>query len=102
MGPRRLGAVAIVLLAACSAPDVQPITVESDRFPGVGIECGGDPGLTESECLDWAVQLLSSGPKDTATLVLTYRDDENARCAADYFAANGRMLRTAAARCPGS
>lgn len=100
MGTRRLGAVAVVLLAACTMP-VQPMTIESEQFPEVDIKCGGEPGLAESECLDWAVQLLSSGPPDTATLVLTYRDGD-ARCAADYFAANGRMIRTAAVRCPGS
>ena len=92
---RVLGALAVVVLAACST------TVESARFPNVSVECGGAPGLTESDCLDWAERILASAPVDTAKLVLTYGAG-NARCAADYFAADGRMLMTAAARCPGS
>jgi hypothetical protein len=36
---------------------------------------------------------------ETTELVLNYRSG-NARCAADYFAADGRMLMTAPARCP--
>lgn len=77
------------------------MTVESARFPEVIIECGGDPGLTERECQAWAEQLLSDGPVGTAKLVLTYCTG-NARCSADYFAADGRMLMTAAAHCPAS
>ncbi|MBW3613008.1 MAG: hypothetical protein KY392_04005 [Chloroflexi bacterium] len=80
-------------------PPPQPMTVESGRFPGVTIECGGDPGLTEDECQAWAEQLLASGPSETTKLVLTYPTG-NSRCAADHFSANGRMLMTAAARCP--
>ncbi len=45
--------------------------------------------------------MLSGGPMETTKLVLTYRSG-NARCAADYFAADGLMLMTAAARCPAS
>lgn len=74
----------------------QPLTVDSGRFPEVSIQCGGDPGLTERGCEAWAEQLLSSAPSETTKLVLTYRTG-NARCAADYFAANGRMLMTVAA-----
>lgn len=95
MSLRVLGALAVVVLAACS------MTVESARFPDASIECGGDPGLTEGECLDWAEQVLSAAPVNTAMLVLSYRTG-NARCAADYFAADGRMLMTSAARCPAS
>lgn len=98
---RGLAALAAALLVACSAVGPQPMTIESARFPGVTIECGGDPGLTERQCLEWADQLLSTGPVGTVELVLTYRTG-NARCAADHFAANGRMLMTAAARCPAS
>lgn len=75
------------------------MTVESERFPEVSIECGGDPGLAAVECEEWAEQLLRPAPVGTTTLVLTYRTDDS-RCAADYFAANGRMLMTAAAQCP--
>ena len=96
---RGLAMLAVVLLVACSTAGPQPMTVESDRFPEVTIECGGDPGLTESECVSWAEQLLSTGPMGTVKLVATYRTG-NARCGADYFDANGRMLMTAAARCP--
>ncbi len=93
---RGLAALASVLLVAC-----QPLTVESGRFPEVTIECGGEPGLTERECVDWAEQLLATDPVATARLVLTYRTG-NARCAADHFAADGRMLMTAAGPCPPS
>lgn len=99
MARRRLAALGGLLLVACSAAPPQPMIVESDRFPGVTIECGGDPGLTEEECHAWAEQLLASGPSETTKLVLTYRTG-NARCGADYFAVNGRALMTAAARCP--
>jgi hypothetical protein len=95
MALRLLGALAIVVLTACS------MTVESARFPDVSIECGGAPGLTEGECLDWAEQMLSAAPVNTAKLVLTYQTG-NIRCAADYFAADGGMLMTSAARCPAS
>jgi len=101
MAFRRLAALVAVLLAACSAAAPQSTTVEPGRFPGVTIECGGDPGLTARECEAWAEQMLSGGPIKTTKLVLTYRTG-NARCAADYFAADGRMLMTAAARCPAS
>ncbi len=94
-------ALGAVLLVACSAAAPQPMTVESGRFPAVTIECGGDPGLTDRECRAWAEQLLGSGPIETTKLVLTYRSG-NSRCGADYFSANGRMLMTAAARCPAS
>lgn len=92
---RVLRALPVVVLAACS------MTIESARFPDVSIECGGAPGLSESECLDWGEQMLSAAPANTAKLVLTYQTG-NARCAADYFAADGRMLMTSAARCPAS
>ena len=92
---RLFGGLAAVILAGCS------MTVESARFPDASIECFGGRALTEAECLDWAEKLLSTAPVDTAKLVLTYRTG-NARCAADYFAADGRMLMTAAGRCPGS
>lgn len=98
---RGFAALGAVLLVACSPAAPQPTTVEPGRFPEVAIECGGDPGLTGRECQAWAEQLLSSGPVGTAKLVLTYRTG-NARCAAESFAANGRMLMAAAARCPGS
>ena len=98
MGVRGLAVVGAVVLVACSVPPPQPMIVESGRFPGVTIECGGDPGLTEEECQAWAEQLLASGPSETTKLVLTYRTG-NSRCAADHFA-NGRMLMTASARCP--
>lgn len=101
MASRGHAALASLLLAACSAATPQPMTVESGRFPDVSIECGGDPGLTERECEAWAGQLLSTGPTETSKVVLTYRTG-NARCAADYFSADGRMLMTAAARCPAS
>ncbi len=101
MAFRGLAALAAGLLAACSAAALQPMSVESGRFPEVTIECGGDPGLTERECEAWAEQMLSGGPMETTKLVLTFRSG-NARCAADYFAADGLMLMTAAARCPAS
>ena len=91
--------LATVLLVACSPAAPEPMPAEAVRFPEVSIECGGDRGLTERECQAWGDELLSSGPIETTTLVMTYRTG-NARCAADYFAANGQMLMTAAARCP--
>ena len=99
MGARGLAVVGAVVLVACSAAAQRPMTVASDRFPAVTIECGGDAGLTEEECQAWAEQLLASGPSETTKLVLTYRTG-NSRCAADHFSADGRMLMTAAARCP--
>ena len=94
MRRRLLGIVSAVVLTACS-------TVESSHFPDISIECGGGRGLSEGECLEWADQMLSAAPVDTAKLVLTYRSGD-ARCAADYFAGGGHMLMTAAARCPDS
>jgi len=99
MRDRLLATLGALLLAACAAANPPSVTVESTRFPGVTIECGGDPGLTERRCLTWAEQLLPGRPIETARLVLTYRAG-NARCAADYFAANGRALMSSAARCP--
>lgn len=99
MASRGLATLAALLLAACSAPVSTPFTVESDRFPDVTVECAGDPGLTERECEAWAEQMVSTGPAETSKVVLTYRTG-NARCAVDYFSADGRMLMTAAARCP--
>lgn len=75
------------------------MTVESVGFPQLTIECGGE--LTEGECQDWAEQMLSSGRIESTRLVVTYRTG-NSRRAADYFAATGRLLVTAAARSPGS
>ena len=95
MTPRVLGLLVAVVLAACS------MTVQSARFPDVSIECGGDTGLSENECLEWAEQVLSAAPVETARLVLTYRTGD-ARCAAESFAADGRLLMTSAARCPES
>lgn len=110
-----LRAVALLLglgLAACSVPSTDPaspmpITVESAQFPDVEIECGGEGGLSEVDCLNWAEQMLPpaptrpSGGEDVPVvkLVLTYRAG-NSRCAADYFAAHGRLVMTVAARCP--
>lgn len=99
MASRGRAALAALLLAACSSPIWTSFTVESDRFPAVTVECTGDPGLTEPGCEAWAEQMLSTGPNETSRLVLTYRTG-NARCAADYFSADGRVLMTAAARCP--
>ena len=98
---RTLGALAVIGLAGCSLSAPLVMTVESARFPDASIECGGDRGLSEDDCVDWAEQVLTAAPVDTAKLVLTFRTG-NARCAADYFAADGRMLMTAAARCPAS
>lgn len=101
MAFRGLAALGAVLLVACFPAAPQPMTVESGQFPEVAIECGGDPGLTERECQAWAEQILPSGPVGTTKLLLTYRTG-NSRCAAESFAASGRMLMTAAVRCPGS
>ena len=95
MTRRVLGLLMAVVLAACSVP------VQSARFPDVSIECGGDPGLSESDCLEWAEQVLSAAPVETAGLVLTYRSGDD-RCAAESFAADGRLVMTSAARCPES
>lgn len=99
MGLRTLGVLAVVVPTACATPMSSPTTVESAEFPEVRIECGGDPGLGDSECLAWAEQMLSTAAVDATKLVLTFRAGK-ARCAADFFAADGRMLMTAAARCP--
>ena len=99
MALRALAVLATVLLVACSAAAPEPMPAEAVRFGGVSIECGGDRGLSEHECQAWGEELLSSGPIETTALVMTYRTG-NSRCAADYFAAHGQMLMTAAARCP--
>lgn len=110
----RVGAVvmlAVMVLPACAMPlndpvAQMPITVESALFPDVAIECSGER-LSEDECLKWAEEMLPAAPTRpsggeglaVAKLVLTNRTG-NSRCAADYFAADGRLVMTAAARCP--
>ena len=99
-------------LAACSAPSgdpasQMPITVESAQFPDVEIECRGDGGLSADDCLSWAEQMLPAAPTrpsggediPVAKLVLTYRTG-NSRCAADYFAGDGRHRHHQSASCP--
>lgn len=77
--------------------------MESAKFPGVRIECGGDASLSDEACRDWGdMTLAGPGPaqgKAIARLVLTFRTG-NSRCAADFYDAGGRLLATAAARCP--
>lgn len=112
MGIRAVVLLLGLALSACSTssgdPASQmPVTVESARFPDVEIQCGGDFGLSEADCLNWAEQMLPAAPTRpsggvdlaVAKLVLTYRTG-NRRCAADYFAADGRLVMTAAAVCP--
>lgn len=92
-----------LVLAACS----MPITVESELFPDVEIECGGESGLSADDCLTWAEQMISAAPPRAAggeeisvtKVVLTYRTG-NSRCAADYFAEDGRLMTTMSTRCP--
>ncbi len=101
-----------IALAACSTPPTvppseMPITVESAQFPDIDIECRAETGLSTSACMIWAEQMLPAAPTKPSgaddvpvtRLVLTYRTG-NSRCAADYFAADGRLVMTAAARCP--
>lgn len=88
-----LAGLAVTLLTACS------MTVVSQQFPDVSIECLGDPALTEKACRAWGEKMLGTAPADTVTLELTYRTG-NARCAADYIADDGRLLMSSAARCP--
>lgn len=109
----RAAAVCIgLVLAACSGPSTDssspmPIKVESVQFPSVEIECRGDGGLSKDDCLHWAEQMLPAAPTrpsgeeapPVVKLVLTQRAG-NGRCAADYFAADGRLVMTMAARCP--
>jgi len=92
-----------LMLAACS----MPTTVESELFPDVEIECGGDSGLSADGCLTWAEQMISAAPPRAAgggdisvtKVVLTFRTG-NSRCAADYFAEDGRLMTTMSTRCP--
>ena len=101
-----------IALAACSTPPTappfeMPITVESAQFPDIDIECRGETGLSASACLIWAEQMLPAAPTKPSggddvpvtRLVLMYQTG-NSRCAADYFAADGRLVMTAAAHCP--
>jgi len=101
-----------VIMTACATPPSEsaaemPIIVDSARFPDVAIQCGGEPGLSGDDCRAWADEMLAgtptppSGSQDVTVveLVLTYRTGDS-RCAADYFAADGRLVMTAAAHCP--
>ncbi len=54
---RTLGALAVIGLAGCSLSAPLVMTVESARFPDTSIECGGDRGLSEDDCVDWAEQV---------------------------------------------
>ncbi len=84
-----------------------PTTVESELFPDVEIECGGESGLSADGCLTWAEQMISAAPPRAAggedvsftKVILTFRTG-NSRCAADYFAEDGRLMTTMSTRCP--
>ncbi len=92
-----------LVLAACS----MPTTVESELFPDVEIECGGESGLSADGCLTWAEQMISAAPPRAAggedisvtKVVLTFRTG-NSRCAADYLDKEGRLMTTMSTRCP--
>lgn len=95
----------LVVLAAFGACWLVPggTSVESAKFPGVQIECGGEASLPANVCRDWGERALA-GPglaqgQAVTRLVLTFRTG-NSRCAADFYGADGRLLATAAARCP--
>ena len=102
-----LGLVLVACSTQSSTPVARlPITVQSRQFPNIEIRCDGDIALPVGDCLDWAEKMLpaaptrpSGGDLPVAKLVLTYRTGTS-RCAADYFAADGRLVMTMAAECP--
>jgi hypothetical protein len=98
----QLSLLAALSLAACLAPQPR-ISVESEEFPGVRVECDGEAGLSRDGCRAWAEELLSGPaigrPEAVRLLKLTFRTG-NSRCAADFFGANGRLMSTVSAVCP--
>lgn len=92
--------VVSVMLGGCSLIEGET-TVHTDAFPGVVIACKGEVVLPGNDCRAWGERLLAGMPDahEAARLVLTFNGG-NRRCAADFFAGDGRLLATAAAVCP--
>jgi hypothetical protein len=90
-------------IGACSLVPDGVSVAESSKFPGVRIECRGEARLPAETCRQWGEDLLGGpGPaqgRPVAKLVLTFRTGDS-RCAADFFAGDGGLISTAAARCP--
>ena len=74
--------------------------VRSLRFPAIEIECQGAAVVPIDACRAWGEKLLDGNPDfaaRTSRLVLTFRQG-NARCAADFYGANGTVEITASCR----
>lgn len=94
-------ATLLTLLAGCSLLD-DDVVVESQLRPGVEIACQGEVRLTADACRTWGDELLADpiAPEDVTRLVLS-ANAGNARCAADFYAGEGRSVAvTAAVVCP--
>lgn len=95
-------AVSAALLCGCLEPPQTPFVVTSDLYPDLEIECGGERGLTPQACTSWAESMMDQRLPAAARatrLVMTYRSG-HARCAADFYGADGTLLVTVAAVCP--
>jgi uncharacterized protein YceK len=92
-----------LLLAACSA--VPSLTVQSEKYPGVRIECRSDVPISADGCRAWADQMLDIGPSNPNTpavvngVVLDAREAAT-RCSATFYGANNRLIGTGPAACP--
>jgi len=89
---------------ACTGPPPSPdwpITVFSDSFPTITIECHGSPELSARQCRRWAERLLDRPPaKATSGGRLRLTNRPEGRCSANFYDRNGRATWTAALVCP--
>lgn len=94
-------AILVALPTGCS-PLNDDVVVDSRLRPGVEIACQGEVRLTPDACRIWGDELLAGpiAPGGVTRLVLT-ANAGNARCAADFYAGEGRRAAvTAAVACP--
>lgn len=94
--------LAALLANACGVIEPDKTVVRSLRFPAIEIECQGDAVVLVDACRAWGEKLLDGNPDfaaRTSRLVLTFRQGD-ARCAADFYGANGTLVMTASAVCP--
>lgn len=94
--------LAALIASACGTIESGKTLVRSPRYPAIAIECTGDAIVPLDTCLGWGEKMLDGSPEvvpQSSRLILTFRGG-NARCAAEFYAANGTLVVTASAVCP--
>ena len=92
--------VALVFAGGCFTAPVPRVSVRSEDYPAIEIECRGGP-VPAAVCVAWGDDVLGGSPDlsaQTVRLVLALREG-NRRCAAEFYGPGGQVVGTSAVVC---